>query len=557
MLANVASFPLTDRPWIQVLDRDSRLRLVSLRQLFAECGQLRGLAGDLPTQTFAILRLLLAILHRGIGGPPDEKAWRLLWRDSALPIRDIEDYVAAYRERFDLLHPTTPFYQVADLHIGNGEVTGLERIVADVPNGFAYLTSRVGSGLAQITPADAARWVVHCQAYDTSGIKSGAVGDPRVKGGKGYPIGPGVCGSLGGVFLEGQTLRETLLLNLIPLDSDYLHQDPERDLPVWERPAHAAAEESETARGPYGVLGLYTWQSRRIRLFGDEQAITGSLVANGDKLAWDNRHHLEPMSPWRRSKNKEKDLKLPQVYVPGLHDHTRSLWRGLHALLPAAGAATGQDGPTRLVPALTQWLARVRNAGYVEPGFRVTTRALGVVYGTQQSVIEEIYHDALTMNVQAFDPASGLPTLIIDSAADAEAAVKALRTLAANLCRAAGGSGSNPAAAETRASQHAFATLDQQFRGWLAMLGPDTNRADVRALWQQTVRRAVVGIGDELVAQAGPAAWAGRSLDNDQYISSPQADLFFRRALLRALPLAAASSDPTHKNAHDAQEVPV
>ena len=72
------------------------------------------------------------------------------------------------------------------------------------------------AGISSISVAEAAQMVVHVMAYDYSGIKSGAVGDPRVKGGKGYPTGIGWAGWLGGTLLKGANLKETLLLNYVP-----------------------------------------------------------------------------------------------------------------------------------------------------------------------------------------------------------------------------------------------------------------------------------------------------------------------------------------------------
>lgn len=562
MADRAASFPLTDRPWLPVLDAAGRRRLVSLTELFAEAGQLRAIACELPTQSVAILRLLLAVLHRAVDGPPTERAWRDLWRSSELPVVDIQDYLAEYRSRFDLLHPETPFYQVASLHTKKGDILGLEKLIADVPTGAPYLTNRLGPGLERITPAEAAIWVIHCQAYDTSGIKSGAVGDPRVKGGKGYPIGPGACGSLGMVYLEGQTLRETLLLNLVSLDSEYLQRDEERDAPVWERPPHDAAEEDERDRGPYGRLNLYTWQSRRIRLVGDENGITGVLVANGDKLTWENRHTLEPMTGWRRSRNQEKKLKLPLVYLPASHDPARALWRGLANLLPTSTERIGAEGQERLVPALSQWLARLRNNKHIDHGFRVTTRAVGVVYGNQQAVVEQIYHDSVTLPLAAFEADGNVAKAIMESVSVAEAAVMALRRLAEALCRAGGGTGDKsedpPAMAGVRAAELGYAHLDVLFRRWVGALGPEDDLEAAKAAWQQAVYRCMTSLGADLVSQAGPTAWVGRFCDSDKkdYLSSPQAELHFRRALNRALPLAINSGSTTNTSS-EPEEVPV
>src|SRR5690606_34588907 len=269
-----------------------------------------------------------------------------------LPLADITDYLGEFRDRFDLLHPEHPFYQVADLRAEKKQIYGLERLIGDVPAGLPFLTTRAGSGMESISPAEAARWLVHCQAYDTSGIKTGAVGDPRVKGGRGYPIGTGSVGSLGGDHLEGVTMRETLLLNLVPIAPGWQHAD-ERDLPVWERAPQTAAEEPDATRGPYGLLSLYTWQSRRIRLFGDRSRITGAMISIGDRLDWQDRHLLEPMSVWGRSAVRERAQKRTPVYLPRPHDHTRALWRGLQTLLPAPPSPGGEPSQ-RLSPMVVQ-----------------------------------------------------------------------------------------------------------------------------------------------------------------------------------------------------------
>lgn len=543
-------FVLLDEPWIPVLDVTGQRREVSLLGLFEQAGTVRMIACDLPTQTFAILRLALAILHRATGGPPGEAAWRTLWRDRRLPLTDIADYLEAFRDRFDLLHPERPFYQVADLRAAKDNTYGLERLIADVPNGMPFLTNRAGKGMESITPAEAARWLVHCQAYDPSGIKSGAVGDPRVKSGKGYPIGASTLGWLGGVYMEGATLLETLLLNLVPIAPNWQVAD-ERDLPVWEREPQTAAEEADATRGPYGLLSLYTWQSRRIRLFGDTAGITGAMIANGDQFDWQDRHLLEPMSVWGRSAPRERELKRSPVYLPRPHDHTRALWRGLQTLLPAPPPPNG-EAPQRLSPMVVRWLARLTVTGVVGQDFQARPRAVSVTYGAKQAVIDEVFTDALTMNVTLLGEHSALRATAVDAAADAEAAVQELRRLATNLARAAGSRDTDSGEAD-RAAERAYALLDRDFRDWLARLDPDSDPAAERAWWQRQARRAVERLGGELVAAAGPAAWVGRPgvdrAGKPVHYSSSQAEAWFRAGLAKALPMA---SQPAPQE----QEVP-
>ncbi|MDT0529171.1 type I-E CRISPR-associated protein Cse1/CasA [Micromonospora sp. DSM 115977] len=539
-LPHPAGFSLVDEAWIPVLDAEGQRRDVSLLGLFEQAGDVRMIACELPTQTFAILRLALAILHRTTGGPPGEAAWRALWRDRWLPVADIAEYLGVFRDRFDLLHPEHPFYQVADLRAAKNNTYGLERLIADVPNGMPFLTTRAGQGMESISLAEAARWVVHCQAYDPSGIKTGAVGDPRVKGGRGYPIGVASLGALGGVHIEGATLLETLLLNLVPIAPGWQVSD-ERDLPVWEREPQTAVEEADAARGPHGLLSLYTWQSRRIRLFGDAGGVTGAMISNGDRLEWQDRHLLEPMSVWGRSGPREREQKRTPIYLPRPHDHSRALWRGLQTLLPAP-PLPGAEAPQRLSPMVVQWLARLTVTGVVGPDFQARTRATSVTYGTQQAVVDEVFSDALTMNVLLLVEDSALRAAAVDAAGDAESAVKVLCRLADNLVRAAGSRDIDSGDAE-RAAERAYALLDRAFRDWLARLGPDSDPVAERASWQRLVRRAVKRLGSEMVAAAGPAAWAGRPgvdrAGRDVHFSSSQAEAWFRLGLAKALPMAA------------------
>ncbi|MDI1461085.1 type I-E CRISPR-associated protein Cse1/CasA [Catellatospora sp. KI3] len=539
MPVSQTSFSLLDEPWIPVLDRQTRRRDVSLRQLFAEASEIQMIACELPTQTLAVLRLALAVLHRASDGPNGEAAWRELWHGRQLPLADVEDYLNSVADRFDLLHPVHPFYQVADLRADKDNTYGLERLIADVPNGLPYLTTRAAEGMTRLSPAEAALWLVHCEAWDPSGIKTGAMGDPRVKGGRGYPIGVSSLGSLGAVHLEGETLLETLLLNLVPIAPGWREPD-DRDLPSWEREPQTAAEEADATRGPFGLLSLYTWQSRRIRLFGDRDGVTGAMISNGDRFEWQDRQRLEPMSVWGRSGPREKEQKRV-VYLPRPHEPARSLWRGLQTLLPPPPPAS-DEAPKRLSPLVLQWLAHLWITRAVDGGLRVRTRATSISYGSNQSVIDEVFSDSLTMHVQLLVEGSDLRTAAVDSAADAEKAVGELRKLAVNLARAAGGSDAGGDA--DRAAEEAYARLDKWFREWLATLRPGTDPLEARRNWQNRVRLTLVRLGRSLVDAAGEKAWVGRVVTNegrDTHYCSPLAEAWFRSKLTQALPLASAS----------------
>jgi len=64
-------FDLTERPWLRALRLDGSEVDLSLREVFQQAPGLLRLVGDLPTQEFALFRLLLAILHDTVDGPAE------------------------------------------------------------------------------------------------------------------------------------------------------------------------------------------------------------------------------------------------------------------------------------------------------------------------------------------------------------------------------------------------------------------------------------------------------------------------------------------------------
>ncbi|MFJ2415288.1 type I-E CRISPR-associated protein Cse1/CasA [Streptomyces brevispora] len=533
--AGALSFDLTAQPWIPVLRQDGNQDELSLRQVFEQAGSLRRLVGDLPTQEFALVRLLLALAHDALDGPRDAEGWGKLWADDGC-FEPLAAYLDEHRGRFDLLDSRTPFFQVAGLHTAKNEVFPLNRIVADVPNGAPFFSSRMPA-VDRLTFAEAARWVVHTHAYDTSGIKTGVAGDDRVKGGRVYPLGVGWAGNLGGVFAEGRTLRETLLLNLVaPADTPGLSSgDNGEDRPAWRR--GACGPGAGPTRPPTGLRDLYTWQSRRLLLHADADGVHGVVLGYGDALVARNKHRHEPMTAWRRSAAQEKKHGEPLVYMPREHDPTRSAWRGIASLIAdRAEAVQGTDPAPYLRPGVLEWIARLVTAGELDQGFLVRARIIGAQYGTQQSVIDEVMDDHLSMAVVLLHQQDReFAEQAIGAVADAADAVTALGDLATNLARAASTESEGPRATARDAG---FAALDTHYRSWLAALDGREDPYEQRTAWQRHVHRTVGRLGDRLIDEAGDAAWQGRTIavkSGTEWLNSSLADKWFRIRLDRCL----------------------
>lgn len=542
-------FNLLDEAWIPVRLLDGTIADVGLLELLRRTTDIADLACELPTQSIAIQRLVLAIAYR-VAPPGDARDWARQWDDGAPTERMIE-YLERWRDRFYLFGGRFPFMQVADLRTAKDSVSGLEKLIADVPNGEQFFTTRHGRALACIPPSEAARWLVHAQAYDPSGIRSGAVGDSQVKGGKGYPIGPSWCGYLGLVWLKGKDLDETLVLNLIPADAAGLRgveSSTEWGACSWE-----AAEPENAVRGDYSLLDpsgtprdvsiprLLTWHSRRIRLVGDSSGVTGVVLAQGDKLAPQEMRLYEPQSLWRYSTPQSKKFKT-DVYMPRKFEAGRALWRNLPGTLPTVTTVQGVDKQPKqeFLPSATLSFHYQLDNALIEATYPKVMRiqAVGVTYGPQEATFDDIYSDELTLSVAVMRvEREDLSAEIDRQVRLTEEIARDVGTLAANLARAAGESGDGAGdGARDRAKELFFSAVDTDFRTWLSQVDGHESARDAGRRWERALRQHATDIQAELVRGASSSAIIGRDTGRG-YMNVGIAENYFRSALNKRLPV--------------------
>lgn len=543
-MAERVGFDLISEPWIAVTDEHGHAGEASLQDIFRRAGSLTGLRGDLPTQDFAVLRLALAILQRALHevGPATEDdvpallaALDAAWDESVVPT--VLDYLDRHLDRFDLFHPSQPFFQVADMRTTKGEIPGIAKLIADMPAGRPYLTMRSRRAARCVPPGEAARWLVHAQAFDASGIKTGVLGHPRARNGKVFPEGVAWAGQLGGLHLVGDTLKSTLLLNLWAVALPWEERD--EDIPPWERPVQGLGPSEHLDRRPAGPVDLYTWQPRRVLLNGDRGGVTGVLITYGDAFTVQERQRLirlEAMTLWRFSKPQTQKFKRP-IQMPRTHQPAVALWRGLASVVPRAQKQDEQgDAPCLLVEHAAR-LAIARSP--LLPRGLVHYRAVGVVYGSNNSVIDEVVADSLDLPALVLDPAQvELRQVALNAVDAAKKGVAALAELARGLARASGAGPDESRGPGDRAYETGFAVLDAPYRDWLRTLAESVaDPTAAEAQWQIVASGLVWRLGEEQAANVPDKAWIGFSAQGPR----PDVGAAFRRFsrdLSRAFPLA-------------------
>ena len=547
-------FNLCNEPWIPVLYVSGQTQEVSLKQLFDESNSIRKIHSGDATTDVAILGVAVVIFFRAVLENTEE--YGELYREPKKWIQNIslggseqlyfvQDYLKKYQDRFNLFDAERPFMQVADLHTSKGEVKPVSRLVLDSES--EYFSMRAEQALTSLSYAEAARYLVTVQAYDYSGIKSGAVGDPRVKGGRGYPIGVGWYGTTGKIIIHGENLIETLLycidyeqlLNVEKVKGKS-HRIALQDKPVWERElpdtaaprAYKGGDPTKYKDEPApaaGMCEILTWQSRRVRLFPENGRVTGVLVSNGDKWL-DRNTYTDPLTAYRFSKN--QSTQTHYVWMPQTHSAERTLWRGADALLTRLSSSQEKQNKPATV------IRQISSGKYFSPDTKTKIQLVGMVYGTQSSIVEETIDESVTLELGILtEQGAEISAMVRDNIQLTMDASIALGQYAGNLLRAAG----KEYEFRPSVTESILHRMEDEFRSWLADLSVSDDVSAQAAKWQSKVRRILEDEADQLAVSAGPKAAIGTIYDEQLY-NTAKARRQFGGRLYKLLPLAYSST---------------
>ena len=552
------SFNLIDEPWILVRDTEGEMREVSLMELFEQAPRIKCLANDLPTQDFAILRVLLAILQRSISPTLDDdddpaEVWGRLWAAPELPVAAIREYLDKWHGRFDLFDAERPFMQVAGLRWKNGESvdddkSNLKRIIADVPtrNEKRLFTQRVGLGIDRLTFAEATRWMVHLQAFDVGSPGAPVMGEAieNIKKGKVYPGVTGWDGMLGCLYLEGESLKDTLILNFLPTRYQYEGEIfSDDDLPAWESESLSVSDGHDEVL-PIGRADLFTWQSRWVRLVTDGECVADAVVSAGKKLKKDYQYliQFETMSSWKVAEPGSGGG--GQNFKPIKHSAGKALWRGASSVFGGFNDRGDYCSP----PAIIHWIGRMSERGperVLDPGAVVRVHAVGFEYtgdsscsGYTNSIDDYIELSSFLLSRQG-EP---LVNFVKECVASTTKAVGVLGYFAANLCRAAGGSGADEINHAVRTSSaRVYHEIDLPFRLWISNLDKNSDVGIERRRWMQTARSIIEADAARLLENLGPDAIVGAPIrtakGKNEWMTASRAEAIFNAALRKILPV--------------------
>lgn len=348
-------FDLLEEEWLPCVMPDDSVREVGLREALISAQDIRELFGDWPPETIALHRLLLAILHRALGGPVDADDWYRIKQAGRFEGALLDEYFEKWRGRFDLFDETYPFYQAASAmsRVKKGYVIQLSFHGRNNGTLFDHTTS-LDPG--RVTAAEAARRLVTIQGFDSGSLKADGAATAA----------PLIQSSV--LMVKGENLFETLLKNLHrydPKDAVPFPFDHECDMPAWERETDTDASERE----PDGYVDLLTWQARRIWLQPEPDGLGGIAVRNSVIM----RGHTIPASAERQEMETMNAFRMGEggiFFAPGFGDG-RGVWRRSVSFLETVRGESHR-------PKMFDWLSELITRGLIDGASDLTAEFYGL-----------------------------------------------------------------------------------------------------------------------------------------------------------------------------------
>ena len=539
----VAKFNLIDEPWIAVISKESGDNLLlSLRDVFEKAPTLSQLAGDSKTQDFAVLRLLLAILQTvysrmdASGQAYDqvdlteryqqikdvdefdeddyvqslEETWQLIWEEGEFS-EAVNDYLEAWYDRFYLFDDQYPFFQVTQADIAEDKISkskassiqakNINRTISESGNKIALFSPSYGENKELLWADQVARWLLTFQGY--SGLSDKVIfGKEKYKASKGWLF------DIGGLYLGGRNLFETLWLNTVlvhPREEYRLN----RQKPCWEFTGLETIDHYFSGDNCDNLAELYCAWSRAIYI-DPESDLNKPFSFEVVKLPEINHvdNFLEPMTVWRKNASGENKGR----YTPRKHVAGQSLWRSFGLVLPSNSKKEENEGESHR-PEIITWLDYLDDiTDSLLDDYPLTIHAISMQddgNATSWVPTDEIYDELKIDDQVAADVSSaGWIPRINDTVTETKEAIERTFRYFLMEIKDIRNLGSNDFVDQK--IEELYFLIDLPFRDWLIEIKPEDAKDQKIIQWRQVLRKIVMNKINHMVQEAGPRDYKGK-----------------------------------------------
>lgn len=327
------AFNLIDEKWLPCQMLDGKFEEFGLSGLLIRSTDIKTLISDFSMEKVAVVRLLLAILHRNFG-PTSTKHWMEIWNAGRFDGDVLGKYFTRWKDRFNLFDEKYPFFQSINLDVETRPLNGFSFHLATYHlasgNNATLWDHHTSNENIVLSPAQAARLLVTAQSF--------AFGFRDFKDG---PAARGV-----NFLLLGENLFQTLMMNMVRYDNENPIPILNSDSPAWERDNAFDPERTK----PDGYLDYLTWQSRKIRLRPEDGKQTVCMVQVDNGLKLDVAGEPFTKNPMMRYERVEKPTGGISPFRPLKFQEGRAIWRDSASIMEVKSDITQP-------PAAISWMA--------------------------------------------------------------------------------------------------------------------------------------------------------------------------------------------------------
>ena len=537
----MGKFNLLDEPWISVLAESGEKKDVSMLDFFKNAGSFLQLAGEMETQNFAVMRFLLSVVQtvfsrfdfngeelpgvvlddngRQIENVDEDdrdeyclstaECWEKLYSEHDFPVV-VCDYLEKWRDRFYLFDEVHPFFQVTKNEMNKimSEIPGkdsptpiygknINRTISESENKTALFSPIANIAIGKrsvkdvMSPAELARWLIMFQGYSGLADKV-ALTDKTQRSSKGWLF------DLGGIFLQGRNVYETLVMNYMPESpTDNQAFIGRCQNPCWELTGIEVVENLCHKNFIDNLAELYTNWSRAIYIDPDTD-MSAPVEIQVVKLPEieHTENSIEPMTMWKwNDKDPNKNH-----FTPKKHNPEQSLWRNFGCIV--LKSTNGDKKQPQRQPGILAQRMRIansqRNSGLTDlVGVGMKDDGNATSWLPVNEVADSFRINNLLIENGNSDNSNDDWIIRINNAVETtkEIVSETFRSFLRGISEIRNTPADSFISAET---EKMYSIIDSAFKKWLVSINPADSKEEKIKEWYAKLRTMVLRRGEEL-----------------------------------------------------------
>lgn len=517
-------FNLVEDPWIKVLDKKTtEIKKLTLIEVFTNTSRYSRLSGEMCSQDLAVMRFLLAILttvylrfdidgnaypwldkkehffvepnkeFEKLRGNKWKKDILLTWKklyDQGQFSNVVVQYLKENKELFDIFG-SNPFYQVTKEEYnklvedkkrltdkkqpGSVSLKQINRRISESGNSQAIFSPRTESTKNELSLDELVRWLIMYQNY------AGTTDKSKIKDKEKVSVSAGWLYKINPVYLDGNDLFETLMLNLVLLGNDKDFYLPK---PIWEwKNVEEYVDSLRTRICPKNIPEIYTNLSRLIYIDWNDNNHP-KIYSAGLPMFNALNAFIEPMATWKIDKKSGGYLPIRR----GLNTLGKEMWQnfGLYVKI--------NQNDSDHKPGIVKWANELKRNGFLERDEILSMKMVDLIddgNASSQMPAAEIIDD-LTLNLDVvFDDSDKFywPERIEQVIQDTQAIGNDIYYLGkdiGSLRKVA-----NPQEYADKLRGNFYLRINIPFKKWLTSLSIEDDRDEKIIIWRTELEKII------------------------------------------------------------------